>query len=91
MAKGDMREQMPTVAAFIDDLRTTFGTDYINNILRAGINGKPVFYASENGHTVGTVVPVGVRVGTNARGNRCLLDGPVDDAPACRRLHKAAP
>ncbi|UOD30716.1 hypothetical protein INH39_02930 [Massilia violaceinigra] len=81
MAKGSMREQMPVVAEWIDDLRSAFGADYIDSILRAGMRGKPVFYASENGHTVGTPVPVGVRVGTDARGRSYLLDSPAEVLP----------
>ncbi|NHZ84184.1 hypothetical protein F2P44_33800 [Massilia sp. CCM 8695] len=81
MAKGSMREQMPMVAEFIDDLRSAFGADYIDSILREGMRGKPVFYATENGHTVGTPVPVGIRVGTDARGRSYLLDGPTEALP----------
>lgn len=49
-----LREQMPQVAAIIDDLRKAFGEDCINSAIRAGIKGKPSFYATENGHTIGT-------------------------------------
>lgn len=61
MSKGSLREHMPTIAALIDDLRQAFGKEYIDKIIRAGISGKPVFFASENGYTVGTPVPVGIR------------------------------
>jgi hypothetical protein len=60
MSKGSLREQMPIVAATIDDFRAVFGKAYIDKIIRAGINGKPVFFASENGYTVGTPPPPGV-------------------------------
>lgn len=56
MAKGSMREQMPVVTAFIDQLREAFGREYIDDIIRAGMRGKPVFHATENGHEVGTPV-----------------------------------
>ena len=56
MAKGSMREQMPVVTAFIDQLREVFGREYIDDIIRAGMRGKPVFHATENGHEVGTPV-----------------------------------
>lgn len=48
---------MPLVAAFIDDMRAAFGAEYINDIIRSGIDGQPVFHASENGHQVGTPLP----------------------------------
>lgn len=60
MAKGSMREQMPVVTAFIDQLREVFGREYIDDIIRAGIRGKPVFHATENGHEVGTPVYQGL-------------------------------
>lgn len=56
MARGSMREQMPVVTAFVDQLREAFGREYIDNIIRAGIRGQPVFHATENGHAVGTPV-----------------------------------
>ena len=78
---GSLREQMPQVAAIIDDLRRTFGQEYIDKIIRAGMKGQPVFFASENGHTLGTPMPQGVRVGTDAHGCRYLIDGlPAGDA-----------
>ena len=61
MAKGGMRDKMPVVTAWIDGLREAFGAEYIDGIIRAGMKGRPVFYASENGHVVGTPVPVGKR------------------------------
>jgi len=81
MAKGSMREQMPVVTAFVDQLRDAFGREYIDNIIRAGMRGQPVFHATENGHTVGTPVPRGVCVATNAKGNRYLVDGPQPGDP----------
>lgn len=73
MSKGNLRTQMPTVAAFIDDLRQTFGTEYIDRIIKAGMRGQPVFYASEGGHVVGTPCIVGARVLRDERGNRCIV------------------
>jgi hypothetical protein len=52
-----LRQKMPTVAAFIDDLRAAFGEEIIHNIIRAGLQGQPVFHASENGHQIGTPLP----------------------------------
>ena len=50
----NMRLDMPATAAFIDSLREAFGADMINGQIRKGINGEPTFYASENGHMLGT-------------------------------------
>lgn len=50
----NLRAEMPTVAAWIDELREVFGAEQINRSIKAGINGQPTFYASENGHQVGT-------------------------------------
>jgi DNA-directed RNA polymerase specialized sigma subunit len=52
-----MRDRMPKVAAFVDDLREAFGTEYINGAIREGLRGRPVFWASENGHELGTRPP----------------------------------
>jgi hypothetical protein len=52
---ANMREEMPTTAAFIDDFREAFGADAINASIKKGMSGLPgFFYASENGHQVGT-------------------------------------
>lgn len=49
-----MREAMPKTAAFIDDLRAAFGAELIDGQMRAALtDGKPTFWASENGHQVG--------------------------------------
>lgn len=48
------RDAMPKVAEFIDMLREAFGADCINDILRRGVRGEPVFHATENGHEIGT-------------------------------------
>lgn len=74
MAKGNMRELMPGTAALIDDLRATFGAEYIDAIIRAGVRGQPVFSASENGHTVGTPVPVGTRILNDEHGRPCIVE-----------------
>ena len=49
-----LRQTMPTIAGWIDELRDAFGAEAINPAIRAGIDGQPTFYASENGHEVGT-------------------------------------
>lgn len=75
MAKGSMRERMPTVAAWIDDMRAAFGIEHIDRQIKAGMHGQPVFYASENGHTVGTKPKRGWRVLKDERGNPIGVDG----------------
>ena len=57
MSKGSLRGEMPTVTSIIDGFRDAFGKVYIDSIIRAGMRGQPVFYASENGHTIGTPLP----------------------------------
>lgn len=52
-----LRLAMPTVAAWIDDLRAAFGDDQINPQIKAGIAGQPTFWARENGHEIGTRAP----------------------------------
>lgn len=54
MRKGSLRGEMPLTAAFIDSLREAFGADSIDAQIRRGMRGEPVFYASENGHEIGT-------------------------------------
>lgn len=48
---------MPTIAALIDDLRAAFGPETINEAIKAGIDGQPVFHARENGYQIGTPLP----------------------------------
>jgi len=75
VSKGSMREQMPTVAAWIDSLRETFGKEHIDQQIRAGMKGQPVFFASENGHEIGTKGRRGWRVLKDERGNPIAVDG----------------
>jgi hypothetical protein len=55
-----LRDEMPGVTAFIDDLRAAFGREYIDGMVRAGMKGAPVFWAAEGGHELGTK-PRGLR------------------------------
>lgn len=71
--KDELHEKMPEVAAWIDDLRGTFGEEYINKIIAAGMKGEPVFSASENGITIGTPVPTGDKVIKDEQGNPYIL------------------
>jgi hypothetical protein len=51
---GSLREEMPAVAAFGDELRQAFGREYVDGAIRQGLRGRPVFWASENGREIGT-------------------------------------
>lgn len=62
MNKKPLREAMPTVAAWIDELREAFGADTINAAIRNGVNGGSHFYASENGQQIGCEAMPGTRV-----------------------------
>ncbi len=55
-SSGSLREKMPIVTAWIDDLRAAFGEEAINRQIRAGMNGQKTFWARENGIEVGTKV-----------------------------------
>jgi hypothetical protein len=68
MANGSLREVMPVTAALIDEFRTVFGKDNIDDVLRRARKGEPVFFASENGHTFGTPSPPRTRVQWDAKG-----------------------
>lgn len=61
--KNSLREQMPCVAAFIDELRSVFGEEEVNKQIRLGMAGKPTFHASEGVHEIGTHIPEGVLIG----------------------------
>ncbi len=55
--KKPLRQAMPTVAGWIDDLRAAFGADMIDAAIRAGIAGQHTFHAREGDHEVGTPIP----------------------------------
>lgn len=73
MTKGSMRDQMPIVTAWIDGMREAFGKEHIDAQIKAGMRGEPVFFASENGHTVGTPSPPRWSVRKDEEGNRTVL------------------
>lgn len=50
----NLRESMPQVTAFIDELREAFGTEEINAQIKLGMQGAQTFHAVENGIEVGT-------------------------------------
>ncbi len=49
-----LRERMPQVSAWVDDLRAAFGDELINGQIKAGIRGEAVFFATEGGVELGT-------------------------------------
>lgn len=55
-ANGFMREAMPVVSAWIDDLRLAFGRDDVTRWVREGL-ADGTFYAAENGHEIGVLAP----------------------------------
>ena len=50
-----MRDKMPTVAAFIDELRAVLGVEAVDEAIRRGLRNR-TFHAREAGFEVG--VPV---------------------------------
>jgi hypothetical protein len=50
-----MREAMPIVSAWIDDLRLAFGKADVTQWVREGLDDG-TFYATENGNEIGTPV-----------------------------------
>lgn len=57
MKPANLRLAMPKVTELIDALRETFGAAPINAAILAGLDGQPTFWASENGHEIGTQHP----------------------------------
>lgn len=53
-----LRVEMPVVAAWVDEFREAFGGDMVNQQIRRGMKGEQTFYATENGHVVGTAMDV---------------------------------
>lgn len=79
---SSMREKMPTVACWLDTRRRVYGEDYVNSVVRRGLNGEPVFYAQENGHTLGKL-PKKTRysVGLDKSGNTEIVHYEVKKLP----------
>lgn len=76
-----MREAMPTVAGWIDELREAFGADAINASIRNGMAGGADFYAEENGHALGCEAAPGGHVVSLAD---MILSKPEDDDAGSR-------
>lgn len=53
-AEKPLRQRMPLVTAWIDNMRAAFGTDCVDNAIRGGMAGLPAFWASEDGSEVGS-------------------------------------
>ena len=53
---ASLRDEMPTVAAWIDDLRAAFGAEAVTAWVRQGL-ADGSFHAGENGHEVGVPIP----------------------------------
>jgi len=54
---GQLRQTMPTITAWLDDMRQAFGAETINAAIRGGVAGRPTFFAEEGGVSVGTPRP----------------------------------
>lgn len=55
---GKLREKMPVVDAFIDELRATFGREAIDRAIVDGLR-EGTFHALEDGHEIGKPVVAG--------------------------------
>lgn len=63
MSEKPMRQAMPTVAGWIDELREAFGAEAIDASIRAGLRGEPSkFHAREGAHELGTAFEPATRV-----------------------------
>lgn len=57
MARRNLRVDMPLVTEFIDAVREAFGRAPVDAAIRAGLDGQPTFWASENGIEIGVRTP----------------------------------
>ncbi|MET3431449.1 hypothetical protein ABIC71_000927 [Herbaspirillum seropedicae] len=51
---SNLRQEMPRIAAMIDDLRRELGLLPVDRQIRRALRGESVFYARENGREIGT-------------------------------------
>ena len=78
-APTNLRTAMPQVTAWIDKLREAFGAECINAVIKAGMQGLPVFHAKENGIEVGTpLTPTRNLVAPAWRREDCTQANPKD-------------
>lgn len=80
---ANLRQSMPQTAAWIDELRQTFGAEAINASIRNGMAGGSDFWASENGHEVGHRAPEGEAITADKMDLR-PCDPTNCTCPACR-------
>lgn len=52
--RGRLAESMPSISAWVADMRQAFGDELMDDVITRGRAGEPVFYATENGHSFGT-------------------------------------
>ncbi|HPC23651.1 MAG TPA: hypothetical protein PK920_14365 [Phycisphaerae bacterium] len=57
MTARSLRSDMPLVTEFVDALREVFGRPAVDASIRAGLDGQPTFWASENGIEIGARLP----------------------------------
>ena len=81
-ANGFMREAMPVVSAWIDELRTVFGREEVTQWVREGL-ADGTFHAAENGHELGDPADVVERLELQAAepANAISLADMVIEAP----------
>lgn len=90
MKKNSLRDEMPNVAAFIDDLREVFGKEMIDGQIRKGMRGEPVFWASENGHEIGTPVDSGATTEVTWNEKGIAVATEIERGPDGKRIGKTA-
>jgi hypothetical protein len=83
MTTRSLRSDMPLVTEFIDAVREAFGRQSVDAAIRAGLDGQPSFWASENGLEIGARLPhTGVPVSQMVIGPLC------QSTPPPRRDHQ---
>lgn len=54
MKQKELREKMPIIADWVDQMVAAFGKEVIHGQIRRGLAGEPCFVARENGRVIGT-------------------------------------
>ena len=83
-----LREAMPFTTAIIDDLRAAFGRDEIDEVIKSGIRGAPVFYAQEGGREIGTRSPAPTVV-VSCADIELIVEKPAEEMTTSRRRRAA--
>lgn len=89
MINKPLRQTMPLVATFVDDLRAAFGAEVINTSIKRGMAGEPGFFAAEHGATVGTRFPAGGGFVSADKMNLKKIDPKTCGCPACKAARLA--